>query len=95
MRLQHVTGVIPLDGAERARAFYGGLLGLREKPVLPKLDPARFIWYGAGGDCELHLQLTDEARLRAGAGPDVVRLSIGLEAVDDILADLDQALEAA
>ncbi len=61
MRLQHVTVAIPLDGAERARAFYGGLLGLEEKAVLPKLDPARFIWYGAGGDCELHLQLTEEA----------------------------------
>jgi len=42
-----------------------------------------------------HRQLTDEARLRAGAGPDVVRLSIGLEDVADIIADLDQALEAA
>jgi O-acetylhomoserine (thiol)-lyase len=42
-----------------------------------------------------HRQLTDEARLRAGAGPDVVRLSIGLEDVADIVADLDQALEAA
>jgi O-acetylhomoserine (thiol)-lyase len=41
-----------------------------------------------------HRQLTDEARLRAGAGPDVVRLSIGLEDVADIIADLDQALEA-
>ena len=42
-----------------------------------------------------HRQLPDEARLRAGAGPDVVRLSIGLEDVDDIIADLDQALTAA
>jgi O-acetylhomoserine (thiol)-lyase len=33
--------------------------------------------------------------LSAGAGPDVVRLSIGLEDVGDIIADLDQALEAA
>ena len=39
-----------------------------------------------------HRQLSDEARLRAGAGPDVVRLSIGLEDVGDIIADLDQAL---
>jgi O-acetylhomoserine (thiol)-lyase len=41
-----------------------------------------------------HRQLTDEARLRAGAGPDVVRLSIGLEDAGDIIADLDQALAA-
>ncbi|MGI8724107.1 MAG: O-acetylhomoserine aminocarboxypropyltransferase [Methyloceanibacter sp.] len=41
-----------------------------------------------------HRQLSDENRARAGAGPDVVRLSIGLEDVGDIIADLDQALAA-
>ena len=41
-----------------------------------------------------HRQLADDARVRAGAGPDVVRLSIGLEDVADLIADLDQALEA-
>ena len=41
-----------------------------------------------------HRQLTDEQRERAGAGPEVVRLSVGLEDVDDIVADLDQALAA-
>jgi O-acetylhomoserine (thiol)-lyase len=39
-----------------------------------------------------HRQLTDEQRMQAGAGPEVMRLSIGLEDVDDIVADLDQAL---
>ena len=39
-----------------------------------------------------HRQLTDAERLAAGAGPDVVRLSVGLETIDDIIADLDQAL---
>jgi O-acetylhomoserine (thiol)-lyase len=39
-----------------------------------------------------HRQLTDEQRLAAGAGPDVVRLSIGLETADDIIRDLDEAL---
>jgi O-acetylhomoserine (thiol)-lyase len=42
-----------------------------------------------------HRQLTDEQRERAGAGPEVVRLSIGLEDAADIIADLDQALAAA
>ncbi len=42
-----------------------------------------------------HRQLTDEQRVRAGAGPEVVRLSIGLENVEDLIADLDQALRAA
>ncbi len=39
-----------------------------------------------------HRQLTDEQKTAAGAGPDVVRLSIGIEDIDDIIADLDQAL---
>ena len=42
-----------------------------------------------------HRQLTDEQRMRAGAGPEVVRLSVGLEDADDLIADLDQALAAA
>lgn len=42
-----------------------------------------------------HRQLTEEQQAAAGAGPDVVRLSIGLETVEDIIADLDKALAAA
>ena len=41
-----------------------------------------------------HRQLTEEQRTAAGAGPDVIRLSIGLETVGDLIADLDQALAA-
>ncbi|HJS33004.1 MAG TPA: O-acetylhomoserine aminocarboxypropyltransferase [Alphaproteobacteria bacterium] len=40
-----------------------------------------------------HRQLTEEQQIKAGAGPDVVRLSIGLETADDLIADLDQALK--
>ena len=39
-----------------------------------------------------HRQLSDDDRARAGAGNDVVRLSIGIEDVADIIADLDQAM---
>ena len=39
-----------------------------------------------------HRQLTDEQRKAAGAGPDVVRISIGIEDAADIIADLDKAL---
>ncbi|MCG8440765.1 MAG: aminotransferase class V-fold PLP-dependent enzyme, partial [Caulobacterales bacterium] len=42
-----------------------------------------------------HRQLTDEQKVLAGAGPDVVRVSCGIEDVADIIADLDQALAAA
>ena len=41
-----------------------------------------------------HRQLDEEGLNAAGAGPDVVRLSIGIESVDDIVADLDRALRA-
>ena len=41
-----------------------------------------------------HRQLTDAQKVQAGAGPDVVRLSIGLEDKDDIVADLEQGLAA-
>ncbi len=41
-----------------------------------------------------HRQLTEEQQIAAGAGPDVIRLSVGLETVDDLIADLDQALAA-
>jgi O-acetylhomoserine (thiol)-lyase len=39
-----------------------------------------------------HSQLSDEQKIAAGAGPDVVRLSIGIEDVGDIIADLASAL---
>lgn len=41
-----------------------------------------------------HRQLSDEQRAAAGAGPDVVRLSIGLETAEDLIRDLDEALAA-
>jgi O-acetylhomoserine (thiol)-lyase len=39
-----------------------------------------------------HRQLSDEQKVTAGAGPDTVRLSVGIEDVNDIVADLEQAL---
>ena len=39
-----------------------------------------------------HRQLSEEDQKKAGVPPDMVRLSIGLETLDDILWDLDQAL---
>lgn len=41
-----------------------------------------------------HRQLTPEQQTAAGAGPDVVRLSIGIEDAKDIIADLEQSLAA-
>jgi O-acetylhomoserine (thiol)-lyase len=42
-----------------------------------------------------HRQLSDEQKVAAGAGPDTVRLSIGIEDKADIIADIDQALGVA
>jgi len=42
-----------------------------------------------------HQQLTEEQQIAAGAGPDLVRISVGIEDPEDICWDLDQALKAA
>jgi len=40
-----------------------------------------------------HSQLSEEQQLAAGVAPDLVRLSVGIETVSDIIADLEQALD--
>lgn len=40
-----------------------------------------------------HRQLSEAQQIAAGAGPNVVRISIGIENADDLIADLDQALK--
>ena len=40
-----------------------------------------------------HQQLSEEERLATGVTPDFIRLSIGLENMEDIFADIDQALK--
>jgi len=42
-----------------------------------------------------HRQLSEEEQIKAGVTPDMIRLSIGIEDIDDILWDLDQALQKA
>ena len=42
-----------------------------------------------------HQQLSDEALAAGGVGADLVRISVGLEDIDDILWDIDQALHVA
>ena len=41
-----------------------------------------------------HRQMSDEELIAGGVGPDLIRISIGIEHVDDILADIAQALDA-
>jgi len=61
MELQHVSVPMPADGHEQARSFYGGLLGLEERDIPPKLDASELVWFRTGGDCELHVFVSDEA----------------------------------
>ena len=42
-----------------------------------------------------HRQMPPDVQRKAGVTPETIRLSVGIEHVDDILADLDQALDAA
>ena len=42
-----------------------------------------------------HRQLSDEDQLKAGVAPDMIRISVGLESIDDILWDIDQSLNEA
>ena len=55
------------------------------------------------GDCKTlvihpwssqYVSFTEESRRANGVTPDLVRLSVGIEAIEDILEDLDQALKA-
>ena len=44
---------------------------------------------------ETHRQLTDEQLIACGITPDLVRFSVGLENVEDIIADIEQAMKKA
>lgn len=41
-----------------------------------------------------HRQMTDEQLIEAGVQPDLIRFSVGIEDAEDIIADLEQALNA-
>jgi catechol 2,3-dioxygenase-like lactoylglutathione lyase family enzyme len=86
IELQHVSVPMPPGGHERARAFYGGLLGLDERAVPPKLDPSELVWFEAGAGLELHLYESEERA--AAAQHFCLRLDGGL-------LELRERLEAA
>ncbi|MBQ7956182.1 MAG: O-acetylhomoserine aminocarboxypropyltransferase/cysteine synthase [Lachnospiraceae bacterium] len=80
-----------------------GLKGGREaaSDMMDKLKLAAIVTHVADArTCVLHpashthRQMTDEQLVEAGVAPDLIRFSVGIEHVDDIIADLAQALEA-
>ena len=71
--------IVDLDRMERSIRFvqdYCDRIGVRNRPHIKTHKVPAIGWQ----------------QVAAGAGPDVVRLSIGIETVDDIIADIDQAL---
>lgn len=81
-----------------------GLKGGRDKSVkfMDSLDMVAIVTHVADArTCVLHpashthRQLTDEQLVAAGVAPDLIRLSVGIEDPEDIIADIAQALEKA
>lgn len=88
------------DGTCGVIAF--GLKGTREDAIrfMDNLDFISIVTHVADArTCVLHpashthRQLSDEQLKEAGVAPDLIRLSVGIEAADDIIADLEQAME--
>ena len=78
-----------------------GLKGTREDAIrfMDNLDFVSIVTHVADArTCVLHpashthRQLSDEQLREAGVAPDLIRLSVGLENVEDIIADLQQAM---
>ena len=78
-----VEGSLPAGALHRGGAFH--------EPPREHRDTCTLIIHPAS---TTHRQLDDAQQLAAGVQPDMVRLSVGLEHIDDILWDIDQALAA-
>ena len=79
-----------------------GLKGTREEAIkfMDNLDFISIVTHVADArTCVLHpashthRQLSDQQLLEAGVAPDLIRLSVGIENVEDIIADIEQAME--
>ncbi|MCY3934910.1 MAG: VOC family protein [Chloroflexi bacterium] len=60
LRYHHATLTIPRGGEDAARAFYGGVLGLREIAKPPGLRPGGLWWENGAGSLQLHLTIQDD-----------------------------------
>ena len=74
-------------GAEHGKRFYNALALVKR---LVNLGDAKSL--ACHPASTTHRQMTSAEQLQAGVTPDMIRLSIGIEHIDDIIADLDQAL---
>ncbi len=77
-------------GFEAAKDFYDALKLVKR---LVNLGDAKSL--ACHPASTTHRQMSPEEQRKAGVRPEMIRLSIGIEHIDDIIADLDQALDAA
>ena len=105
----HQTGVGQQRAEKYLKGGQGGLVGFEirggKEAGRKFIDALKLLYHVANiGDARslaihpattTHSQLGPEEQLATGVSENYVRLSIGIEHIDDILADLDQALKAA
>ncbi len=99
----HSLAVRQFDGGRSCGVVTFGIKGGRERAIkfIDSLKLAAIVTHVADArTCVLHpashthRQLTDEQLIQAGVKPDLIRFSVGIEDAEDIIADLQQALEA-
>ena len=105
----HMAGELKRRADAYLKGGYGGLVGFELKGCHDAgrkfIDALKMFYHVANiGDARslaihpastTHSQLTPEEQEKTGVTPGYVRLSVGLEHIDDIIADLDQALAVA
>ena len=79
-----------VGGLEGGKAFYDALKLVKR---LVNIGDTRSL--ACHPASTTHRQMTIEEQAHAGVTPDLIRVSIGIEHIDDIIADLDQALASA
>ncbi len=88
LRLQHVSVPMPTGGDEQARAFYGGVLGLKEKTPPSSLADRGLVWFEASDDgMEVHV-FTDDS---GAQGSTEQHLCLQVDSLDALRAQLSSA----
>jgi O-succinylhomoserine sulfhydrylase len=84
-----VVVLVVKGGIERARRFLDAVRLMSHSPNLG--DTRTIVTHPTS---TTHSKLTEEERQRVGIVPGLIRISVGLERVDDVIADVEQALAA-
>lgn len=90
----YASAAFDLGDAARGDALAGGDIdGTKLSSYVPNIGDARSLIVDPAHIT--HREVPAEARIAAGVSDNLIRLSIGLEDVNDLIADLDQAIAAA